>query len=111
MKRKIKTVRLLANFFRDEYYEAYKELIRQLRPVLQNPRWCFQEALLPERPLPLAVPVTKVIFHRLAQKAKTVHNLGGQVVWWHRVGRLLMNLFVYARQCGRLLMCIKIGGG
>ena len=37
MKRKIKTVRLLANFFRDEYYEAYKELIRQLRPVLQNP--------------------------------------------------------------------------
>ena len=29
MKRKIKTVRLLANFFRDEYYEAYKELIRQ----------------------------------------------------------------------------------
>ena len=37
MKRKIKTVRLLANFFRDEYYGAYKELIRQLRPLLQNP--------------------------------------------------------------------------
>ena len=37
MKRKIKTVRLLANFFRDEYYETYKELIRQLRPKLQNP--------------------------------------------------------------------------
>ena len=37
MKRKIKTVRLLANFFRDEYYEAYKELIRQLSPKLQNP--------------------------------------------------------------------------
>ena len=26
-------------------------------------------------------------------------------------GRLLMNLFVGARQCSRLLMCIKIGGG
>jgi len=37
MKRKIKTVRLLANFFRDEYYGAYKELIRQLSPLLQNP--------------------------------------------------------------------------
>ena len=37
MKCKIKTVRLLANFFRDEYYEAYKELIRQLSPKLQNP--------------------------------------------------------------------------
>ena len=37
MKRKIKTVRLLANFFRDEYYEAYKELIRELKPWLQNP--------------------------------------------------------------------------
>ena len=36
MKRKIKTVRLLANFFRDEYYGDYKELIRQLRPLLQN---------------------------------------------------------------------------
>ena len=84
MKRKIKTVRLLANFFRDEYYGAYKELIRQLSPLLQNPdqpparlqarssqrnqeaylsayrpaitvgRWCFQETLLSERPLPLA---------------------------------------------------------
>ena len=37
MKRKIKTVRLLANFFSDEYYGAYKELIRQLKPLLQNP--------------------------------------------------------------------------
>ena len=37
MKRKIKTVRLLANFFRDEYYEAYKELILQFKPWLQNP--------------------------------------------------------------------------
>jgi hypothetical protein len=37
MKRKIKTVRLLANFFRDEYYGAYKELIHQLIPLLQNP--------------------------------------------------------------------------
>lgn len=37
MKRKIKTVRLFANFFRDEYYGAYKELIRELKPWLQNP--------------------------------------------------------------------------
>ena len=37
MKRKIKTVRLLANFFRDEYYGVYKELIRELSPKLQNP--------------------------------------------------------------------------
>ena len=37
MKRKIKTVRLLANFFRDEYFGAYKELIHQLSPLLQNP--------------------------------------------------------------------------
>ena len=37
MKRKTKTVRLLANFFRDEYYGAYKEMIRQLLPLLENP--------------------------------------------------------------------------
>ena len=58
MKRKIKTVRLLANFFRDEYYEAYKELIRQLSPKLQNPD------TFPEEPRNLSIIISPGYYSR-----------------------------------------------
>ena len=67
MKRKIKTVRLLANFFRDEYYEAYKEMIRQLRPVLQNPNQLPSRIRRLDFRPDLPRGTKKLIYHHIAR--------------------------------------------
>ena len=67
MKRKIKTVRLLANFFRDEYYEAYKELIRQLSPKLQNPNQLPSQIRRLDFKSDLPRGTKKLIYHHIAR--------------------------------------------
>ena len=69
MKRKIKTVRLLANFFRDEYYGAYKELIRQLSPLLQNPDQLPSQILRLDFKPDLPRGTKKLIYHGYYSRA------------------------------------------
>jgi len=67
MKRKIKTVRLLANFFRDEYYGAYKELIRELSPWLQNPDQLPSQIRRLDFKPDLPRGTKKLVYHNIAR--------------------------------------------
>ena len=67
MKRKIKTVRLLANFFRDEYYGAYKELISELSPWLQNPDQLPSQIRRLDFKPDLPRGTKKLVYHNIAR--------------------------------------------